>query len=216
MSNSKNKTLRDIHDDFNIIVLPLVSIINISYLLLSYEVLCSLQFYTFLTYMITDSAWLSLYPESANSPTTVLLHHFICIIGWCIPLVEPNFQYFISLALLVEINTFFLTARRRFERSALLEFLFWASWILCRIILYLALVIIFSATCFEYTRKCGHIFNISVLLYSFLLFLTYLNIVWTIKLLQNSFGGNRKHYLWGILVDHQNLDAALILLSMDF
>ena len=197
IENDCQLSWRNFHDDFNLIALPTIILFNLLYLIIRNSAAFQIQYFVFLCYMVADSMWLFLKPESAASPLTVLSHHFICLIGWIIPLFEPKFRYWISLAVLVEVNTFFLTLRRRVRRSRLIEFLFWITWISCRLCLYSFLVVAFFYEYITYSNENQSYINLAFFTYLLLGFLCFLNIKWTLALIASTRKPREKnlHYL---------------------
>jgi hypothetical protein len=179
--NPNSKFWQKYHDEFNLFALPLICIINCLYL--QYQGIFSiLNFIIFLLYIIIDIIWLVLKPESVQSPSTIIYHHIICIFGWFIPIFEPDFSMWISMALLVEINTFFLIAKRFFNHNAILTVLFWFSWVLFRVIMYPLLVYFFYKELLSYYDTHKSKFIIGLIGFILLLILTSLNAKWSVDL----------------------------------
>jgi len=128
------------HDYFNLIVLPLVIFSNLLYL--SNDDHFVIQFCTFLCYIAFDTLWLIFIPQSVASPGTIIIHHLVCILGWSLPVLTNQFYLmnWASSAVLVEINTWFLIARRQTPHHSLLftacSIAFNATWLIFRLGLY--------------------------------------------------------------------------------
>jgi hypothetical protein len=96
------------------------------------------QFILFFIYMLIDSIWVWTVPDSVASASTILIHHVVVSVVWLVPFYLGNDTLirYSSYGPLVEINTFFLIARRNFKDSLLLQVMFFASWIGLRILFY--------------------------------------------------------------------------------
>ena len=76
-----DKYCHAMHDKFNLVVLPVITFLSVSYFFMKDYYYYPL-FYTFLCYMIADSLWLVIYPRTVASPTVILIHHIMGILGW--------------------------------------------------------------------------------------------------------------------------------------
>merc|ERR1712146_279558 len=70
-------------------------------------------------YIALDTAWVIMYPESVPSPTDIIVHHIICLVGWHIVLCWPHWEFYISAGLVVEFNTWLLIAKRQYSKEDL-------------------------------------------------------------------------------------------------
>ena len=172
----------DLHDAFNLIVLPFVCGSNILYLTSMEESLLWIQFYLFTAYLIVDTVWVVLRPRSVASPPTIIVHHIVCVIGWITPhMTDPSLALWTSLGLTVEINTFFLIARRYWGRTMLIQILFYSTWIGLRVILFPVVLYLFI---FKYLNYSNHLptptfFNTGLFILFIMVFLNGLNFKWT-------------------------------------
>lgn len=163
---------RDIHDFFNLIVLLPVIILNaINWnweLLRNYSTWTintledawvgeySSMFYRFVvTYFFVDLFYVLLIPHCVKSPNTILIHHVLCLVYTLVPVFMPEFMYLMGLNMSVEANTWFLIARRVFNKQGLtpwtltfqrhsiqikvISICFYITWIVIRILLYPAI-----------------------------------------------------------------------------
>ena len=82
------------------------------------------------------------YPRSVASPTFVISHHIVCLMGWMLIILsgEHKFVDVPSEILVVEINTWIMTSRRHVDSNGLLHRLlnatFYGSWVLIRNVFY--------------------------------------------------------------------------------
>lgn len=124
------------HDILNLVSIPIIVGLNIN-VFLNWDVL-TFAFYikAFILYCFIDTVWLILKPKSVASPTTIFYHHIATIAGLVAVLnVGPEFIIIGAAGGLIEINTFFLIARRNYQSSAILNALFFASWVIIRLFL---------------------------------------------------------------------------------
>jgi len=124
------------HDVFNMVFLPCLLFFNIN-VFLDWN-LANFAFYTkvFIFYILTDSIWVFLIPRSVASPATILIHHAAALAG-LVSVLSMSSDYIIigAAAGLLEINTFFLLARRNFRSSSIINILFFSSWVVIRLLL---------------------------------------------------------------------------------
>jgi hypothetical protein len=129
------------HDLFNLTVLPLICIYTAYYLCWctpadsGRDVFTACEYYLFTMYLLVDIVWLALIPNSVASPATIIGHHTVCLVGWWIPYHQRDMSCFrlFSSCLIVEVNTWLLIARRTFRNSAVLNTMFYFSWIAIRV-----------------------------------------------------------------------------------
>lgn len=180
------------HDAFNILALPFICGANGLYLLFGGDVLLCLQFYLFALYLLFDTIWVAMYPQSVASPPTIIFHHLVCLVGWIVPhFSDPSLSRWTSLGLVVEINTFFLIARRYFGRTVLLQVLFYLTWVLFRLILFPAVLyhFIFKYVENSMTQNQGNFCNTGLFVVLTMIFLNVLNFKWS----------------WDLFIKRQNL-----------
>lgn len=137
-------------------------------------------------YFVLDTIWLIIWPTSVASPFVIICHHILSAIGWYLPTLIPPIAPWVTACFLVEVNTFFLIAKRYFHSNQslrpLLTICFHITWILFRVVMYPALVYFFTSVVLLQAKIHGTYAN----LYSFgmvlVLFLTGLNMKWTLEL----------------------------------
>jgi len=192
------------HDLFNLVNLPLVVLTNVLYLLdTSSERFYYLQQFLFNAYLIADTIWLLLKPDSVASASSVLPHHVICIIGWNVPLLDkllafyrglpqpsPEYARFTCSGALVEINTFLLIARRNWRSNNLIEFLFYFSWFAIRCLFYpYNLLFKLYPDYFRLAYYQKSYINVQFFIVLMFTPLNVLNLRWTIDLVKRNFYG---------------------------
>jgi hypothetical protein len=87
----------------------------------------------FWAYILVDTMWVLMYPECVASPTAIIVHHVICLIGWHIVMVWPAWEFYTSAGLIVEFNTFFLIAKRQFRSVEALHLFDNVTWVFSRL-----------------------------------------------------------------------------------
>jgi hypothetical protein len=67
-----------------------------------------------LAYILVDTTWLILFPRCVMLAQAILIHHALLLLTWVIPIYcWSGWEFYMSAALIVELNTFFLIAKRR-------------------------------------------------------------------------------------------------------
>lgn len=93
---------------------------------------------------------------------------------------------------LVEINTWFLIARRKWPQARGLEACFYVSWVALRNVLYPWLIYAFVAEWRDASEKCGSPWNPILVTPVFQAALTALNFQWTFALLYKQVKGSKQ------------------------
>ena len=174
--------LLKIHDYFNILSLPIIFINNWIELLFGQIFGFDLVFYLFLVYISVDLIWLILKPKAVGSPSTILLHHVISLLGWMIPLYDNNLMLITRLALLVEFNTWFNILKRYYKYDFIYNS-FYVTWFIFRVLLYPILLYMSLNGFYTYYFIKGTIFNWSFPVLLICLTLTFLNYKWSYQLI---------------------------------
>jgi hypothetical protein len=101
-----------------------------------------------------------------------------------------------SYDMLVEINTWLLIARRNLERpNAIVEFLFYATWVLLRLVLYPFLVWRFYEEWLVAVRETGQVISPLILAPLLQVFLMSLNLQWTYEMVSKLRAGSKMKML---------------------
>lgn len=182
MMSSQRVDWHRTHDAFNLISLPLICSVNGLYIILGGDALLWLQFSLFSLYLLADSIWVVIRPQSVASPSTIIFHHVVCIIGWIVPHVcDPSLSKWTSIGIVVEINTFLMIARRYYGRTIFLQVLFYTSWVLLRLILFPTVLYLFIFKYIEYSinDSQNNYFNTGLFVLLTMIFLNVLNLKWS-------------------------------------
>ena len=96
-----------------------------------------------LSYIVADLVWVWVEPGCLPSmPGTIMTHHLVTIILLLFPLRFPGFHHYTCWDAIVEINTFFMIARRQFPaQRKVLHWVYWVSFFPLRMVLYPYLVV---------------------------------------------------------------------------
>lgn len=206
------------HDFFNLMMLPLIVVVNSVYIYCAQKhttmsTFCPfadwggnipyyVSFTIFFLYIVLDTCFILSKPLCVKSANVILAHHIVTLIAWCCPLLDSRLRMWCTVSLMVEVNTTFLTARRFFKFAVgslkyyILEFCFFSTWIIFRLIMYPALVYFFFQILLEeykvlYFNPTRTNANNSSLLFTFiyllLLFLTGLNCKWSYDLFKATY-----------------------------
>lgn len=170
-----------LHDWFNLVTLGFLNILNCCYLVTGHGFLV---FYTAaMVYFLLDIIFIGCYPNCVKSPIVLLCHHIVTSLYILIPYNYPQYHWCMAYCMLVEINTWFLIARRNIP-SLLVEALFYVSWVLLRNVWYPYLVYAFYQEWLHESKKSGTSWNPILVCPIFQTVLVGLNAHWTVQLLR--------------------------------
>jgi hypothetical protein len=127
------------HDVMNLVLLPFICAVATYYVVYNQsEEMFWINFLLFLSYLFIDSLWVFIFPKCVVSPTTILGHHIVSILGWCLPIYGGHhLRIWCAAGVLVEYNTWCLIARRNFRSfSWILSPCFYITWIGFRLIFF--------------------------------------------------------------------------------
>lgn len=154
-------------------------------------------FYRFtMLYVVIDLAWIVIVPQCVKSPITIIVHHIVCLAYCSLPLFIPGTYYIMGLNMSVEANTWFLIARRVFNKQGfppwtislpsvfsirikLISIFFYITWFVIRLIVYPCVLIKLFDTHETYTKIAKTPINAVLLAIVFQIALCTLNIKWT-------------------------------------
>lgn len=205
---------RDCHDYFNLIILVPVIFCNV----LNWHWDGMLQaesfadawtgdwffsfFYITLFYFVVDLLWIINIPQCVKSPGTIVQHHAATILYILIPYHVPRFRWAMGACMSVELNTWFLIARRVLNKQGfspwttidlsivsirvkLVSLFFYITWISIRCVLYPALMMPFYRCYQEHSIQTGTRWN--VVMWSVPLHAAFcvLNLKWTYDLIMS-------------------------------
>lgn len=207
---------RDTHDFFNLIVLIPIIVLNV--MNWNWDMMFHLNkkqtiadawtgewfdlfFGSTVMYFLIDLLWILLIPKCVKSPSTIIQHHVVTLLYIMVPFFAPELRWCMGACMSVEINTWFLIARRVFNKAGfppwiidlsfvsirvkLISICFYITWIGIRCILYPIIMVYIVGRWRMESVKAGTYFNIElispVLHSSFCI----LNFKWTYDLLMS-------------------------------
>jgi hypothetical protein len=166
-------SMRDAHDFFNLIIL--IPILALNIMNWNWDILLNLTnaknkhrqnsfqdawtgewfdlfFMATMCYFFADLAWILIIPSCVKSPSTIIQHHIVTMLYILIPYFQPEVRWCMGVCMSVEINTWFLIARRVFNKEGfspwiidlsfisfrvkIISICFYMTWIGIRCILY--------------------------------------------------------------------------------
>jgi hypothetical protein len=208
---------RDLHDFFNLIVLVPVVVLNL--INWNWDMILdmpphkdiadawtgewfSLFFGVTTLYFCTDLIWILLVPTCVRSPATIIQHHIATLVYLLVPYSEPQVQWAMGACMSVEINTWFLIARRVFNKQGfspwviglppfvsirvkLISIFFYLTWISIRCILYPYLLVAFFDEWQSYSMQAGTSLNVIAIVVPLHAIFCLLNAKWTYDLIMS-------------------------------
>lgn len=125
-----------IHDQVNLILLPILGIATAAGLLGYVDPVKVTILFTW--YIVADFTWVVVEPHAVPSlPNVILLHHFVTFVLLCFPLRYAHLAKYTCWDGICEINTFFLIARRQWRSLGKpFTILYWITFFPMRIFLY--------------------------------------------------------------------------------
>lgn len=208
---------RDMHDFFNLVFLIPVVVLNI--MNWNWDMIMKMPdgktfedfwtgdwfqifFATTILYFVIDFLWIVLIPNCVRSPSTIIQHHAATLLYLLVPYYVPDFRCFMGACMSVEINTWFLIARRVFNKQGfppwilglpaglsirikLISIFFYTTWISIRCVLYPYLMWKFVTLYHLKAMKTGNRFNIWLVVIPLHLVFCLLNLKWTHDLIMS-------------------------------
>jgi len=217
---------RDTHDFFNLIVLVPVVVLNaINW---NWDMIFHLSstskhtlidawtgehFHLFwditLLYFIVDLIWVLLVPHCVKSPSTIIQHHIATICYIFVPFVFKESQWVMGACMSVEVNTWFLIARRVFNKQGfppwqielppfislrikLISIFFYVTWFGIRVFLYPYLFFPIFGLWQWLSEESGTVYNVMLVCMPLHAVFCILNLKWTWDLLSSKVKSWRK------------------------
>lgn len=168
-----------LHDWFNLVVIALLNVLNLSYLATGEGF--TVFWTTTMLYFLFDTVFVGIYPQSVKSPVVILSHHLCTALYMLIPYNYPQYHWCMAYCMLVEVNTWLLIARRCIGGRAI-ELAFYATWVGLRNVFYPYLIWAFAVEWQNETKACGSPWNPILITPLLQAFLTGLNYHWTLQL----------------------------------
>lgn len=214
---------RDVHDWFNLVALLPVIVFNFWNWSCTAIPLCGLTtwtsvpslwhgehfsafWWTTFAYFVIDALWMVLLPMCVRSPDVIIKHHIATLAYIFIPYNHPRFAWFMGANMIVEVNTWFLIARRSFNKNGDKMFsqgvpltkslrllavssCFYVSWFVIRLGLYPLLLVLMVQAWWDYSSEVGSYLNIIGVTPVMQCIFIFLNVKWTIDLIRSKLKG---------------------------
>jgi len=128
---------RDVHDYFNLVALIPVVILNLTNWKMTYTSFAELFrgvislpglwtghyfglfWWTTFMYFVADLMFMIFLPHCVRSPGVIVKHHLVTLGYIFVPKLRPRYGWLMGACMIVEVNTWFLIARRSFNKKAL-------------------------------------------------------------------------------------------------
>eukprot|EP00928_Gymnodinium_smaydae_P048116 TRINITY_DN32151_c0_g1_i1.p1 TRINITY_DN32151_c0_g1~~TRINITY_DN32151_c0_g1_i1.p1 ORF type:complete len:407 (+),score=76.96 TRINITY_DN32151_c0_g1_i1:73-1221(+) len=158
--------------------------------------------WTTFAYFVLDLGWMVLLPNCVRSPDVIIKHH-VATIGYIfIPKLRPRYAWLMGACMIVEVNTWFLIARRSFNklgdkpfavgvthakslRLLVVSSFFYLTWLLIRLVIYPFLLCVIIREWYLYSIEVGTPLNLIALCPALQCVFIFLNVKWTIDLVRS-------------------------------
>jgi len=217
---------RDMHDWFNLVALLPVIVLNLrNWCCLTFSVGLTQQklmhtsvvemwhgeafqefWWTTLAYFILDMIWVVVLPHCVKSPGVILKHHLATVGYIFIPYLRPEHGWLMGACMIVEVNTWFLIARRALNkrgdrmftsgvslwksaRTLAISSCFYITWFVIRLVIYPYLLVVIMREWMKESEKVGTPLNIIAVTPLMQLVFIFLNIKWTVDLFRSKLKG---------------------------
>lgn len=212
--NFEDDWARDTHDFFNLIVLLPIIVLNV--MNWNWDLLFNLGkkqtvadawtgewfdefFLTTWAYFAADLIWVLLIPNCVKSPMVIIQHHVVTMLYLLLPLYRPECHWIMGICLSVEVNTWFLIARRVFNKQGfppwiidfsifsirlkLISVCFYVTWFTIRVFIYPCLLVILVKRYLKESIRFGTYQNIDAIPPILQSVFCILNLKWTYDLI---------------------------------
>lgn len=215
---------RDLHDLFNLVALVPVVLLNLwNWTCSDIGTACGVLagrsvtemwtgeafgvfWWTTTLYFILDIMWMLLLPQCVKSPKVILQHHLATLGYIIIPYLRPRYGWLMGACMLVEVNTWFIIARRYFNKRGLkpcapgvpvatslrlltVSFCFYVTWFVIRLGFYPYLLVVIVNEWFKYSIEVGTPLNLIAVCPVMQLVFIFLNLKWTVDLIRSKLKG---------------------------
>lgn len=157
-------------------------------------------------YFVADALFLLLVPQCVKSPRMIMCHHIGTIVYICVPKLRPEYGWLMGACMIVEVNTWFLVARRYFNKNGskaftrgvpltescrllLVSSCFYVTWFAIRLFFYPYLFYVIVGEWLKYSWRVGRYINVIAPTPVIQAVLIYLNVKWSIDLLRSKLKG---------------------------
>jgi len=214
---------RDVHDWFNLIALVPVIFLTFANIscknLLEYGLTdlpnlwtgewWEVYWWTTFCYFILDLLFVVSVPKCVRSPQVIIGHHVATILYTMLPKRQPRWAWIMGACMTVEVNTWFLIARRVWNkdggkpfgpgvslgkslRSVIISSSFYISWFAIRMVFYPILWVQILRNFCKYWGEVGTPFDLNLMAPIIQTVLVCLNAKWSIELVRSKMKGRGK------------------------
>mmetsp|Transcript_11009 Transcript_11009/g.19953 ORF Transcript_11009/g.19953 Transcript_11009/m.19953 type:complete len:361 (-) Transcript_11009:96-1178(-) len=158
------------------------------------------------SYFIADLAFVIFLPQCVKSPGVIIKHHVATLAYICVPKLRPQYGWLMGACMIVEVNTWFLIARRSFNKNGdkmfqigvslakslrllLVSSCFYVSWFVIRLGFYPYLLVVIWREWSLYSISVGSPLNILTVTPVIQCILIFMNAKWTIDLIRSKLKG---------------------------
>lgn len=222
--NYEDDWARDSHDFFNLIVLIPIVVLNV--MNWNWDRLLNLGnkqytlaeawtgewfdlfFWATVTYFVTDFFWVLIVPNCVKSPMVIIQHHVVTMLYLLIPYLRPQSRWCMGACMSVEINTWFLIARRVFNKQGfppwiidlsfvsirlkLISVCFYITWFSIRVFLYPMMLVYLIKVYTKKSKLQGTYMNIDLIPPVLQSIFCILNLKWTFDLIMSKIRYSRR------------------------
>lgn len=215
--NYEDDWARDSHDFFNLIVLIPIVVLNV--MNWNWDRLFNLGnkqytmaeawtgewfdlfFWATVTYFVTDFFWVLIVPNCVKSPMVIIQHHVVTMLYLLIPYFRPQSRWCMGACMSVEINTWFLIARRVFNKQGfppwiidlsfvsirlkLISVCFYITWFSIRVFLYPMMLVYLIEVYSKESKRQRTYMNIDLIPPVLQSIFCILNLKWTFDLIMS-------------------------------
>jgi len=212
--NYQEDLARDSHDFFNLVVLIPIVVLNV--MNWNWDMLLNLGkkksiadawtgewfdlfFWTTVSYFVADFIWVLLVPKCVKSPMVIIQHHIVTLLYLLVPYYRTENRWCMGACLSVEINTWFLIARRVFNKQGfppwiidlsvvsirlkLISVCFYVTWFSIRVFLYPLMLVFLVKVYMKESIRQGTYVNADLIPPVLQSVFCILNIKWTYDLI---------------------------------
>jgi len=215
---------RDVHDWFNLVALLPVIVLDVGNWRCLSTPFCGVIsggysitqvwhgeafqvfWWTTCAYFIVDVLFVVILPHCVRSPKVIVQHHVATLGYILIPKLRPEYGWLMGACMIVEVNTWFLIARRSFNKNGdkmftkgvsllksvrllLISFFFYVSWFIIRLGFYPYLLIVILGEWYTESKRVGTPLNLIAITPVMQCIFIFLNVKWTIDLIRSKLKG---------------------------
>mmetsp|Transcript_15887 Transcript_15887/g.43532 ORF Transcript_15887/g.43532 Transcript_15887/m.43532 type:complete len:350 (+) Transcript_15887:55-1104(+) len=158
--------------------------------------------WTTFSYFVIDLGWMFLLPNCVRSPGVIVKHHVATLGYICVPYLRPEYGWLMGACMIVEVNTWFLIARRSFNKKGdkpfttgvplskslrllIVSTCFYVTWFVIRLFIYPVLLLVILNEWWKYSVRVGTPLNLIAITPIMQCVFIFLNIKWTIDLIRS-------------------------------